>query len=1567
MEPETPGGPPRFVIDHHFTEGGPSISARLIPASGADPIPLGSWSPTVPGSTAPVPISESGNIDVTWTFCGIIRHSSLPVDVSCDDCQQNACSNCVGDPVRTSSGNMRFADVDPLPGADLVPLTRTYDSTTTRVGFFGRRWSSLFEARARKFTAGSDSAGVVEIYDESGKPFLFHRTSSSAPYVQFGPAPGTSPSTLQSSGGGWIHADSDHPRSRHFDAGGRLIRIANAIGRGITITWTGTPLRPTRVEDDWGRPAWLPVFNTSGRIEQINFEGLSSIFWKYEYDGDRLDKVVSPHGTWRDYNGTGTGDNWRITSILDPHGNTIETHAYDADGRATDSYGPSGEIDLIEYWLPGRIAFPGESKTNVRHKTGRIETHYQRTIAGRMRTVQVDGGCAACGARNGTWVYDPFFGNVIRHQGADGYITENVYDVAGSKRLSTRSPLKPSDCDPGIDSGQCRLTPDALATAVLEEVSETVTTTFAYADASWPQRPTSVTIGSLYSSPNALKWRNEEFAYHPVTGETLTHTIQGWTAPAGTPVQQTRATSTSLYDGIEGAAFTPGGTVFLSAWEALPQPAQVRKSTDGPRSDVTDRTRYVHYPVDATVPARLRGRLAAVENAAGHITRFEDYDHFGNPLTVVDPNGAQVTTVTDSLGRRTSTTIEGVPGCDTIADPLCATDLTTSFTYHGAGSIKTEERPLGGVTAYEYDTRSRLRTVSRGPSATDLKEQIETAYDTLTGRKSVERTLAMEGTTWEEKTSESFVYYTDGQLEKQVHDDDTFVRYTYDPEGRIASVRDETHTTANTTYAYDRAGRLESVTQKLATAPAGQIVTSYGYDVHGNLTVVTDPNGNVTLYAYDDFGHMFKQASPVTGTTTYDYDLAGNLLSTTDANNAVTTRTYDSLSRVLTAVSTRAGMTTETVSWTYDLTTSPNGIGRLGSMSDPEGTTGYRYDRRGLLIKESRTPTGSFAGTTSYIHDPDGNRESILYPLDGVRVDYGFDYAQRPVSLSATSSHRVEPVNVAVTSAEYAPFGPLSKIVFGNGTTQTMTYDPRYRLNISTLTGPSGVIVKHDYTFDARSNVTGIADIIDPLDTRYSRTFGYDDLSRLVTANSGSSLWETGEYSYDSMGNMKTGYLLAPISTEPEAMSARDPQARPLSRRTTFTYDGTTSKLDNVAEWGRDVPTDESSASRRISSNSYLRGRSVTYDAAGNETAYFATRTYSPRNLMSRITDQSKDGSAPLFIEYGYDGRGVRLRRTRAHPEGGSPGTQRYHYSPELQLLAVGTEYPPPPTVCDPVCPDQAPLRHGIIWFAGRPVITFNDLLSDSTARYTYTDHLGTPILQTNQLGSVVWHADYEPFGNIYQMRVGERHEQPLRFAGQEAAMSWEGTEENYNIFRWYRSGWGRYTQADPLGRRGDSNSYSYVAGNPVANVDPLGLKCCVRSMSVELRPRRAYHGGGLYTNAISARICANVSSPEDCRVSQTILFVRTIDRGQVSTPFDSPTPDRADERYIDRSPNRICFRDTPGYAWLPASSYPLAWRGRFETTVYDRVDPTDRMSVQWEVSTICLDPYLCGFHGQTN
>ena len=81
-------------------------------------------------------------------------------------------------------------------------------------------------------------------------------------------------------------------------------------------------------------------------------------------------------------------------------------------------------------------------------------------------------------------------------------------------------------------------------------------------------------------------------------------------------------------------------------------------------------------------------------------------------------------------------------------------------------------------------------------------------------------------------------------------------------------------------------------------------------------------------------------------------------------------------------------------------------------------------------------------------------------------------------------------------------------------------------------------------------------------DAAYNRTFAYDDLNRLMTANSGASLWGNGSYTYDAMGNMLTMSL-------------------GTSRSEAFTYSGTTPKIATVTENGAPAV-------------------SVSYDAAGN-------------------------------------------------------------------------------------------------------------------------------------------------------------------------------------------------------------------------------------------------------------------------------------------------------------------------------------------------------------------------------
>lgn len=1297
------------------------------------------------------------------------------IAVSDNKCDCPNCGDCVGGPVRVSNGNMRYSDTDPLPVSG-TSLTRTYDSTNADNGWFGHGWVSFLDEWLRTETE-VDGSTTIAIGTEGNDRYFFN--GKNGVFRQLWPV-GSSTSALSSDGGGGYVLRAYGSGVEHsFDASGRIYKLRQLNnGREVNITYDANGLI-TRVADSWGNWAWNVTTNaTAHRITTIAVEG-TPISWGYSYStAGNLETVQENGVTWRTYayNGAYGG---ALSEIRDAGGNLIESHSYGPDG-ATTSIGQTDDISSITYNMA--TSDPDMTITRVTSATGAETDYYEKSIAGRVRTDHIEGGCTSCTSRNAIYVYD-VDGRLVREQNARGYVTEKSYDSL-NRVISETVALKPADCDPETTSDHCRMIV-GLDTALLEPTAATVTRTFTY-DTTWYDRVASIETPSLLHLGWFSSSRIETMSYDPQSGEVVMHNISGLAGGGATvPSQQDRTTmSVALYDGTEGAAFVPGGA-FQSAWLSLPQPIRLRKSIDGPRDDVNDVTTFVYYPVDASVTAVLRGHLAAVRNAAGHITRYEDYDVFGNAQRVVDPNGVASESAFDHLGRVLTTTIKAVSGCDTAADPLCATDLTTTRVYSPAtGPLASQADANGNVTVYEYDSRGRIATISRGPSATSLKERIAYTYDTATGRKSVEQYLGMESGSWVEKKRESFAYDSLSRLVTQTHPDTTTVAYTYDEGGAVATVKDENHSTPNTTYTYDPAQRLASVQQTLAAASGGSVLTSYAYDIAGNLTQVTDPNGNNTTYVYDDFGSMTFQMSPVTGQTTYSYDLAGNL-SATEEENGTTARTYDELNRVLSASSSRSSGSEE-VTWTYDDASADRfGIGRVATMTSPDSSTTYSYERRGLLRQEDLSIWGD-PFVQSYRYDAAGNRTSIGYPSGRV-VTYGFDFAGRPVTAAGLIN---ETSTDYVTAASYRPFGPLTSLTFGNGAVEARSYDQRYQPSTLQLTSGGTTLASYSYGLDSTGNITQISDLTD---STYNRTLAYDDLNRLVTANSGTSLWGSGTYTYDSMGNMQTSTL--------------------GSRSRSFTYTGTTPLIANATDNG--IVT------------------SMSYDLVGNElkgpngasSDFTDTRTYSPRNLLQQIDIASLRCMGPLngeacaqwgenvaTISNAYDGRGVRVAMTQRNSL--PPYDMRagyFFYTPELAPLNIVRQ----------VDGTQA----DIISFAGRPVA--QESIDTPWTRFTFTDHLGTAILQMDTTAAVVWRAEYEPFGDVYAMRAGYRNEQPLRFPGQQVAFTNQSDdEESYNIFRWYRTGWGRYTQADPIGTTVDFNIFRYVASNPASLIDPLGLYC---------------------------------------------------------------------------------------------------------------------------------------------
>jgi YD repeat-containing protein len=183
-------------------------------------------------------------------------------------------------------------------------------------------------------------------------------------------------------------------------------------------------------------------------------------------------------------------------------------------------------------------------------------------------------------------------------------------------------------------------------------------------------------------------------------------------------------------------------------------------------------------------------------------------------------------------------------------------------------------------------------------------------------------------------------------------------------------------------------------------------------------------------------------------------------------------------------------------------------IGKRTCISDPSGTTVFSYDKRGNIVLEKRTPTGYNQFQISYTYDKNNNLTKITYP-SGRGVNFSYNNQDEVLGITAM----VNGLNTTVASSiNYAPFGQRTSLTFGNSLIDSRSYDSRYRTGSWTL----GSLINKTYTWQDDDNITSITDNLNSIN---NRTFGYDSIHRLTTAN---GPWGSGSYTYDSNGNRLT-------------------------------------------------------------------------------------------------------------------------------------------------------------------------------------------------------------------------------------------------------------------------------------------------------------------------------------------------------------------------------------------------------------------------------------------------------------
>jgi len=665
------------------------------------------------------------------------------------------------------------------------------------------------------------------------------------------------------------------------------------------------------------------------------------------------------------------------------------------------------------------------------------------------------------------------------------------------------------------------------------------------------------------------------------------------------------------------------------------------------------------------------GALTSITDALSHVTNITSHTGGGLPETIVDPNSVTTTLTYSPRQWLLSSAVSGPDGT-----------FTTNWQYDSAGNMIKKTLPDNSYLAPSYDTAHRVIKITDA-----LGDYATLTLDALGDVTAYGAYPSSGGSPW---SSHSDSYDALGRTLVDTGGRSQTVTRAYDANGNITTVKDGFGNA--TTNVFDPLNRLST-----STDPNSGVAT-ITYDAYGRDTNVKDANSNSTAYVYNGFGDAIQQASPDSGTTVFKYDGDRNLTQRTDAVGNVMNAAYDALDRNTSLQ--YPGDTTKDVWKTYDQTGSNHGssIGRLTSVADTAGCCyAIGYDERGNVHFAQRT-IGSSYSTLWQGYDNAGRPSGFTYP-SGIYVGYLRDAQGRvnEVYLNTVGSS----TNQVVAWIGNAPFGPMDYITYGNNVYGAYHLDADYSIsNIQQQNSSATYLQNITYTLDNNNNVTGISDAVNAAN---GQTLGYDIISRLTSAVSGTSGYGSYGWTLDKVGN-----------------------------RLSQTFGSTTTNYSYT------------SGTNRLSA---IGSTSVTTNADGNITSIPPANSGTPATLAygadGRLT--SVTGS-PIGATFVTDFMGERFSKT----EPGSHPTY-YTYGMDGALLEETNNG----TTIDYIYAD------------GRPIAMFLPTSggTSGTMYYIHDDRIGQPQFVTNSSQSVVWSTTYQPHGS--SGLITGSITQNLRFPGQ--------------------------------------------------------------------------------------------------------------------------------------------------------------------------------------------------------
>ena len=528
-----------------------------------------------------------------------------------------------------------------------------------------------------------------------------------------------------------------------------------------------------------------------------------------------------------------------------------------------------------------------------------------------------------------------------------------------------------------------------------------------------------------------------------------------------------------------------------------------------------------------------------------------------------------------------------------------------------------------------------------------------------------------------------------------------------------------------TSYGYDDADRLTSVTD------AGGNLTVYGYDTENNMVNITDASNHATGFTYDALGRVTQVTFPSTLSESYSYDAMNNLLSKTDRKGQTISYGYDALYRL----TSKTFPNSSAVNYSYDP------LSRLTQVTGPSGTYSFTYDNLGRLVGTgTQYPFLSSALNNSYSYDAASNRTSLT-DAAGYTSSYSYDSLNRLTGLTNTDSGSF--------GFGYDALGRRTSLTRPNGVNTSYGYDTLSRL-LSVLHGGGSLPGSTSYTYDAAGNrltKTAVQEAT-PNPVSVLSQFSYDSIYELTQAVVNGGVAEG--YTYDAVGNRLT-------SAGPTSYNYNASNELTSTSAAMYTYDN--------------------------------NGNTISKTTTAGTTSY----TWDFENRLASVTLPGTGGT----VNFKYDPFGRRIEKIAP-----TSGTTVYAYDGDNVTEELGgggnllAHYTQNAGIDEPLA-----------------------ITGTGGTYFSHADGLGSITSLTSGSGQLANSYVYDSFGNLTASTGAVTN--PFQYTGREFDSE---TGLYYYRARFYDPAVGRFTSEDPIAFGGGMNFYRYVRNAPPEFTDPSGL-----------------------------------------------------------------------------------------------------------------------------------------------